>query len=41
MLKNKSKLRILGIEYNKIRNKADGIFRAVTQFPYFERLLIS
>lgn len=41
MLKNKTKLRILGLEYNKIRNKADGIFRAVTNFPYFERLLIS
>jgi hypothetical protein len=41
MLKNKTKLRILGMEYNKIRNKGDGIFRTVTQFPYFERLLIS
>jgi Leucine-rich repeat (LRR) protein len=30
MLKNKTKLRILGMEYNKIRNKCDGIFRTVT-----------
>jgi len=30
MLKNKTKLRILGMEYNKIRNKGDGIFRTVT-----------
>lgn len=30
MLKNKTRLRILGLEYNKIRNKGDGIFRAVT-----------
>jgi len=41
MLKNKTKLKVLGIEYNKIRHKGDGIFRTVTQFPEFERLLIS
>lgn len=41
MLKNKKRLRVLGLEYNKIRSKGDGIFRTLTDFPYFERLLIS
>jgi len=29
MLDNKRRLRILGLEYNKIRNKAEHIMRAV------------
>lgn len=41
MLDNKRKLRILGLEYNKIRNKAEHIMRAVQSKPIFERLYLT
>lgn len=41
MLDNKRKLRILGLEYNKIRNKAEHIMRAIQNKPIFERLYLT
>lgn len=41
MLENKRKLRILGLEYNKIRNKAEHIMRSVMNKPIFERLYLT
>ena len=40
MLSNKKKLRVLGLEYNKIRHKADLVFKVVKDLP-IERLLFS
>lgn len=41
MLENKRKLRILGLEYNKIRNKAEHVMRAIMNKPIFERLYLT
>lgn len=41
MLENKRKLRILGLEYNKIRNKAEHIMKAVQNKMNFERLYLT
>ena len=41
MLENKRRLRILGLEYNKIRFKADAVMRAVQTKAYFERLYLT
>jgi hypothetical protein len=35
------KMRALGLEYNKIRNKADKIFEAVALLPALERFMMS
>ena len=40
-LKNKSKLRALGLEYNKIRNKGDKIFATCETLPLLERFMMS
>ena len=41
MLKNKSKLRALGLEYNKIRNSAGRIFDTLSTLPLLERFMFS
>lgn len=41
MLTNKKKLRILGLECNKIRLRADLILEKVKVLPHFERLYLS
>jgi hypothetical protein len=41
MLDNKKRLRILGLEYNKIRFKAEHVMRAVQTKPNFERLYLT
>ena len=41
MLETKRKLRILGLEYNKIRNKAEHVMRAIQNKPIFERLYLT
>lgn len=41
MLKNKLKLRALGVEYNKIRNKGEKIFEVCATLPLLERFMMS
>jgi Ran GTPase-activating protein (RanGAP) involved in mRNA processing and transport len=41
MLENKKRLRILGLEYNKIRFKAEHIMRSVQSKVGFERLYLT
>ena len=41
MLSNKKRLRILGLEYNKIRNKAESVMRILEEKPNFERLYLT
>jgi Leucine-rich repeat (LRR) protein len=41
MLSNKKRLRILGLECNKIRTRADIILDKVKVLPHFERLYLS
>lgn len=40
MLQNKKNLRVLGLEYNKIRHGAEMVFEAVKDLP-LERLMMS
>ena len=40
MLKNKKKLRVLGLEYNKIRNGAEWVFDVLKTLP-IERVMFS
>jgi Ran GTPase-activating protein (RanGAP) involved in mRNA processing and transport len=40
MLKNKKKLRIVGLEYNKIRNGAEWVFEVLKTLPV-ERVMLS
>jgi hypothetical protein len=41
MLSNKKRLRVLGLECNKIRTRADLILEKVKVLPHFERLFLS
>ncbi len=41
MLTNKKRLRILGLECNKIRSRADLILAQIKVLPHFERLYLN